>query len=207
MTVALTDFTKYVRLETPGCGEPVMLDAILRVAIDFCTRTELLSEIIELVMSPALATYTVAPTDPLLYPARLRNVIKNTLPLDPTNAASYTLRTDRNEAGSPLAYFAPTRSQVTFAPIPNAVETLELDLVLRPARAATVLPDVLFDEWASAIAAGAKAQLMSMTGMPWANEKLAAFYQYQYDADVRTAAAEVASGNVGGAMRIAVSPL
>lgn len=207
MPVALTDFAKYVRPEVPGCPEPVLLDAILESCITFCTRTELLSEIVELVTSVALATYNVAPSAATLYLARLRTVLKDTLPLDKTDAASYALLTDRSEAGSPLKYFAPTRNQITFAPIPNVAETIELDIVLRPTRTATVVPDVLFDEWATTIATGAKAALMAMANVPWSNLPQAALYGMVYDDGVRTAAAEVSSGNVGAAMHIAVSPI
>jgi hypothetical protein len=208
MAVALEDFAKYVRPEVPDCPDILIADALLRTCIDFCTRTELLSEIVELVTSATLATYPVTPTDADLYPARLRAVIDaNGLPLEKTDAASYALRTDRNEAGSPLVYFAPTRNQLTFAPIPNAVETIELDVVLRPTRTATVVPDVLYDEWASTIAHGAKGLLLAMGGMPWGNLQQAALYGLAYDADVRTATVEAAAGNVGGAMRIAVTPI
>lgn len=208
MTVALADFAKYVRPEVPGCAEPVLLDAILESCIDFCTRTELLSEIVPLVTSVALATYTVTPTDAALYPARLRSVVNATpLPLTKTDAASYELLTDRSAAGSPLKYFAPTRNQITFAPIPNAVETIKLGIVLRPTRTAAVVPNVLFDEWAVLIAAGAKAALMAMANVPWSNLTQAAIYGMAYDAGVRTAAVEVASGNVGASMHIVVSPI
>lgn len=208
MTVALADFAKYVRPEVPGCAEPVLLDAILESCIDFCTRTELLSEIVQLVTSATQGTYTVTPTDAALYPARLRSVVNATLlPLGKTDAASYALLSDRSNAGSPLKYFAPTRNQITFAPIPNAVEKIELGIVLRPARTAAVVPNVLFDEWATVIAAGAKATLMAMTNVPWSNLNQAAIYGMTYAAGVSTAAVEVASGNVGAAMHIVVSPI
>ena len=71
MPTAIADFVKYVRTEVPGCPEPLIDDAVMRTCIDFCTRTELLSEIIELVTSATLPTYAVTPTDADLDPARL----------------------------------------------------------------------------------------------------------------------------------------
>jgi len=207
MPTAIADFVKYVRTEVPGCPEPLIEDAVMRTCIDFCTRTELLSEIIELVTSATLPTYVVTPSDADLYPARLRAALKNGLPLDKTDVASYALRSDRSDAGSPLAYFAPTRAQITFAPIPNAAETIELDLVLRPARDATDVPDVLYEEWVTAIAAGAKGLLLSMEGQPWANAALAAYHQNTYHTELDTASVEVASGNVGAAMHVSPSPI
>ena len=204
---ALADFAKYVRPEVPGCPEPLITDAVLRACIDFCTRTELLSEIIELPTEATVATYAITPTDPELYPARLRNVLKNKLPLDKTDAATHAVSRERHDSRSPEKYFAPTRKQITFAPVPDSVETIELDLVLRPDRDATTVPDVLFDEWATAIASGAKSLLQMMEGSAWANAALGAYHKTNYDADVATAAVQAAMGNVGGAMHVAITPI
>lgn len=203
----LTDFAKYVRPEVPGCAEPILLDAILEACIDFCTRSELLSEIVTQALVAGTKTYTLTPTNAALYPARLRVVLKEGLPLTPTNAASYALLPERTGSGTPTTYFAPTRNQVTLAPVPNAAATLEFDLVLRPTRTATSVPQVLFDEWVKTIANGAKAQLMAQVGRPWANAALAVYFQGLFDDAVATAAAQVAMGNTGAAMHVAVSPL
>jgi hypothetical protein len=207
MTAALTDFAKYVRPEVPGCAEPLLLDAILESCIDFCTRSELLSEIVEQVLVASTKTYSLTPTDATLYPARLRAVLNDGVELTPTNAASYTLLSERTDSGTPTYYFSPTRSQVTLAPVPDTAATLEFDLVLRPVRTATTVPSVLFDEWAKAVANGAKAQLLAQVGRPWANAALAGYFQGLYDDAVATAAAQVAMGNTGAAMHVAVSPL
>lgn len=207
MAKALTDFAKYVRQDAPGCAEPILLDAILDTCIDFCTRTELLSEIVKQAMVVDTKTYTLTPTDAATYPARLRAVTNDGVPLTPTDAASYTLLPARTEAGVPTTYFSPTRNQITLAPVPNTTTPLEFDLVLRPTRAATSVHDVLLEEWVTAIADGARARLLASAGRPWANAELAGYFQGRYDDAVATAAAQTAMGNTSAAMHIAVSPL
>lgn len=204
MAVALSDFANGVRVEVPGCPEPLITDAILNACIDFCTKTELVSELVSLTLVPPAVDYEV-PVDPALYPAKVRNVLKNGVPLDKTTAALYALSTRRSVSGPVEAFYAPTHKNLVFEPIPSSAEALELDVVLRPAMAATEVPDVLFDEWKTTIAAGAKADLMLRAGVPWANPALGAFYQKLYDGAVATAAVAVAHGNADTPMRIAAS--
>lgn len=180
-----------------------MLDAVRRICIDFCTRSALLSEIIPLTLIANTKTYTITPTSAAEYPAKIRNVLVDELPLGKTNAESYPLLTERTENGAPKLFFAPVRNQITLAPIPNLAGTAEVDVVLRPARAATVVADVLYEEWATTIAMGTKSELMLMTGMTWANPELGAYYKTRYDMDIGTAGVEAATGNAGAAMRVA----
>ncbi len=44
---------------------------------------------------------------------------------------------------------------------------------LKPTRAASALPGILYNDWFEAIEAGAKANLMIMPGKPWSNPQLA----------------------------------
>jgi hypothetical protein len=46
-----------------------------------------------------------------------------------------------------------------------------------------------------------------MEGSAWANAALGAYRKTNYDADVATATVQVATGNVGGAMHIAITPI
>lgn len=202
MTAQLSDFAKYVRPGVPGCPEPILLDAIQSAAIDFCTKTEILTEILELDLVIDQVTYPVTPTDARLYPAQLRAVLKNDLPIDPTTAARYASSSERKTPGSPTKYYAPAKNQVTFSPIPSAVETLELDVVLRPARDTTEVPDVLLEEWGEVIGAGAQARLLEMPAAAWFNADLSQYKKGLYDQGVATAAAEVAQGNTTAAMRV-----
>lgn len=204
---ALADFARYVRLEVPACPEPVATDAMLRACIDFCTRTELLSEIVSLNTVASQAAYAVASTDNTLYPAIVRAVLKNKLPLTPLDAPRYALLAERTESGSPEYYYAPNRGALRLARIPDAIEALELDLVLCPKRTATTVPDSLYEEWVSELASGAKALLLLMTGSPWANADLGAYHKGLYDSAVATAAASAANGNARAAMHVAMTPI
>lgn len=208
MAKALDDFANHVRVEVPACPEPMILDALLRTCIDFCTRTEMFSEIIELPTQTDVVSYAIAASSQDMYPARIRNVINgNKKPLDKSDAASYAISTRRKDTGPAETYHAPTRAQLVVEPIPSTGETLEVDVVLRPARAAANVPDVLFDEWLTAIANGAKADLMSKINTPWFNAELSLYYKGLYDDDVATCSVQVAAGNVGAAMRVSPIPL
>jgi len=58
--------------------------------------------------------------------------------------------------------------------------TFNVTSMLRPTRAATSLPDLLYNEWFEAIESKAKAELMLMPGKPWSDSQLAGINQKKY---------------------------
>ena len=203
MPVALSEFAKQVRVEVAGCPEPMILDAIRGACRDFCSKTEVWSRIDEITLVPETADVALVFAD-TEYPARIRNVLRDQEPIEKAGSAEvFAQLPERVQSGPPEYVFARTKKTLTFAPIPQQAETLEVDLVLQPSGTATEVEDVLYDEWSGAIAAKAKSVLMAMSNVAWSNPAFAEYYEGKYDEAVATAAVAVAKGNTAAPMRVA----
>ena len=71
-----------------------------------------------------------------------------------------------------------------FLVFPLPTESIYLQLAFKPALTAATVADVLFDSHAEDIAAGAKARLMAMRDMPFADIKYAAVNRQAYESAV-----------------------
>lgn len=122
-----------------GCPTPVLTDAVVQAAEDFCERTWLWRG--EAVPQEAVADQVVYVLEPDV----------------PDGVQAEVLVVHRVLVdGSPVSVTTPTRDQIRFWSAPRTGAEITASLVLKPARDSANLPAVLWEEWQDAIAAGAR---------------------------------------------------
>lgn len=184
---ALAAFIPYVAPEVPGCPEPLMEDAIRRACIEFCRRSEILREALSVSTVTEQDYVTLAPVGGDV--ARVYDVMIDDVPLDRTRRADYP---NDGDTGEPDFYYVEGLDVLRLYPVPDAVYTLDVNVVVMPGSAATEVDDILLSQHRYTIAAGARAALLSMANQPWSNpaegEKNATLFMRQTDkARTRTA--------------------
>lgn len=187
-----SDFHPIVRLEATDAPLPIIDNAILRAATEFCRRTGIwieeqdpISTIIDEIQ------YDLEPpTDSIV--DRLLSVVID-------GAAIGSARTqdlDKNisnwrtaDSGPPANYYFDTPDILSLRPAPDKVYTIAATMVLRPSSDATTLPDLLlrYDE---AIGFGAITRLLEMGGKSWSNPNGAISYKGQFEREITNTGAK-----------------
>ena len=166
----LKDFSKWVRPFVPMCPEPVLLDAILQSAIEFCERTRCNVEHVDITTAIGQAIYPIA-VQAGYEPSKVLTLKRGIYPLNPTDYRDVEV-TPLYSSTTPSEYFMDADNTLYLYPTPLASEVLTLSLVTNPTVEATEVPDMLMtNRRYLTIAAGAKARLM-IENSPWANPQL-----------------------------------
>lgn len=184
---ALAVFIPYIAPEVPGCPEPLMEDAIRRACIEFCRRSEILREALPVDTVAGEDTVTLAPVGGDV--ARVYDVMIDDVPLDRTRRADTP---NDQDPGEPDYYYVEGVNTLRLYPVPDAIYTLDVNVVVMPTATATEVDDILLSQHRYTIAAGARAALFSMANQPWSNpaaaDTNASYFMHQADkARTRTA--------------------
>jgi hypothetical protein len=141
-------FIDYVMPEVPGCPQPLIKQELLRVAISFCTDSWIwqLDEEHEVLDGNSTITLTIASG---------QAVTGCQLSIDGSGFNEYTRSAET----------------VTLDDARTADTTFDTTVFLKPTRAATALPDILYNDWFEAIEAGAISNLMLMPKKKWFNSR------------------------------------
>ena len=148
------DFLRLVMPELPKCPNIIVGDAVHDVVRDFLNETGIKTVTCS-VVGTGITDYVlseITPTDEIIRFDGLRIAAE---PIPPNG--------------------------VHFAVPVMKGRVLQLAAVVRPRRSdSMVIPDVLLDRWADAIAAGVKFRLMSQVGKEWSNPGQATYYKDEY---------------------------
>jgi hypothetical protein len=186
---ALTLFLSHVEPYVQGASLPTLIQALRDTCIDFCARTDLVQEINPQNVVADQQDYAVETTPASMHQlARVLGVMwegKWLVPALPDGVESDVALTGAAigevdlVTGDPGYYFqkTPTATSVSLHPIPDTALTagLTIKASYKPTQAATEVADVLYDEYASQIGAGAAARLMTTPGQPYTSPNAAAF--------------------------------
>ena len=163
------------------CPEIQVLDAILRAGIDFCKRTKIMQQVVQLTTAANTPSYDLQSLMTAgSEPDEVLAVSRDGHDFDPTSQYD-ALRSELSaETGTPNAYYLDGR-KLYLVLTPSAIETLLVTIKARPAENATTLPDDLYRRYSSEIAAGAKSFLMMQANQPWSNLNQAVIYKNVFD--------------------------
>lgn len=102
------------------------------------------------------------------------------------------------EVGTPEYYTQQDTMSLLLVPAPSAAETgsIKIKAAIKPGIAATGVDDWLFSQYRLAIAAGAKAKMMAMPNVGWANPERAALNEAKFEDAISTAITKANSGYV-----------
>jgi len=150
-------FTDLLLPYLPGCPTAIIKTEVLQSAIRFCEDTWIWQQDAE---------KTIAGGE---------DEISFTLPVGSKMIGVQILIN-----GSIVNSYTKGESKVTLDDAVASSKTFQTTVYLAPTRAASDLPDLLYDTWFEAVAAGAKVPLMMMPGHPWHNQRGAMVEQTKY---------------------------
>lgn len=210
---ALTLFTPFVAPKVLGCTDPLIEEAVLNACIEFASKSCIVRQVTNDAAVADLTEYDVDQPS-MLRVNRIHDVFFKRTRLTPraqhmiTDAvAAYgeSVAGKSAAAGLPCEWVSrdPAQATVSVYPAPALSEADAITIVasMVPTISATRVPDVLYDDYARDIAAGAVAELMLVPAQPWSNPVLAGVYRRQFDAAATAAAALSRTGLGTGSLR------
>jgi hypothetical protein len=180
MSAALTGVRPYVLPDVANCPMPIVDQAIVRAAIRFCAKTGVwrYTHATQAVVEATVA-YSFAPPAG----AKVERVLAAWLdgqPLTVKNATDLLGVADwTTETGTPKYLVVLSDSQ--FRVYPLGAGDVDMEVTLKPARAATTIDDNVFETHVEAIASGALEILLAKPGKPWSKPEHAAHHKGKFE--------------------------
>lgn len=206
----VASFLPFVVPYLPGVSDPMAEQAIVSACIEFCGRSLLVQntsvenavvgesdvDVEEPAMMALVKVLAVYHLDAELK-SRAREMV-----LRGTAARGEAIAGVTSTTGTPTEWFNrdPSSPVVSVYPAPSEAATAAFTIVAahQPTRTATKVADVLFDDYAEDIAAGAIARLLLMPAQPFTAPALSKPYRDQF-LDAVKAAATLARVGLGAA--------
>lgn len=181
MAKRLDAFTPKVMAKgTTGAPPSIVEDSVREVCIDLCLRAGVWEFTSLFDLQDNVGDY------PLLIPEPARLVA--------VKSVSYLGRTYRPLPGASWCQcgttrvFVPNLAQIFIEPAPTVADdvdpTCSVEMTLRPESDAVIVPDLLYDDYADAIAMGAAARLFMIPNQPWTNLAVSQRLMSLYEAAV-----------------------
>lgn len=177
---AWDQFLRDIRLDVPGCPEPVAEHAALRAAQEFFERTGAWKVWLEPIRTqPGVMEYDIE----LERGSELVRIERATLagrPADITTPDALPDDWKTSQAGISDCICTSDRKTLIVLPVPTAVVVLQVEATLKPSNRAEGIEDYLYDLYVESIAFGAKARLMQQPAKPYSNPALAGVYEGRF---------------------------
>lgn len=210
----LSVFTPRIAPYVIGCPEPLIEQKTLDACIDFCARSLIVQLTSNQNAVADLSEYDVEEPSmlqlvrPLAVFFRRQRLTARAKAMVTDAVAAYgeAVAGETIASGTPSEWFVrdlegPT---VSIYPPPELSEddAVTITAAFQPTLAATRVPDILYDDYAADIAAGALYQLMLMPQQPWSNPPLALQNEKRFNAAISGAAALARTGLGTGSLRV-----
>jgi hypothetical protein len=182
----LSDFYGRVAPYALGVPDSLMEQAVRDACIEFCSTTLLMQQMldpitvvegtVEYELSSPVTDTVVTMVSEVWHGTRKLElpIVDNIYPV----GAFDVTQADSANSLSWYYHIEPTQILRVF-PKPTAAATtytLTVRAALKPTRTAQTVPDVLYDEWAEAIAASALSKILMLPGQSFSDPKAATFY-------------------------------
>jgi hypothetical protein len=213
---AYDDFLPYVLQDVPGCPEIAAVHAIRNTVIDFCEK----SLVVQVDLDPVSlvanqADYDLEPPTNRLVTKVIHLFYKNKelAPFGQDAVPSATFynpsATDADGKTNPRGWSQKDTTTFTVWPVPHESKTnaITIRAALKPTRKSTSCDDILFEDYAEYIGAGAKARLMVTPNKSYTNLQLVQTQNQLYMQGVNMARQRVSRGHTRANLRIKMVPI
>lgn len=216
---AFNDLYTEILPDVPGCSEPLMDRAIRNAVVQFCERARVLRETLPKINVVAdQAEYSCAPSDPtnralvhvwhLTFEGKpVERKTEDQLDLEFEEAqdryaylfyhhhayAGFDSDDWRTAKTSRPRYFYEKRpDKVRLVGIPTTAITdgLEIEIILKPTRAATAVDDFVIEDYYKTLAHGALAELLALPKKPWTDGGLSQYHRGHFEDGIAQAHAD-----------------
>lgn len=182
MATAYDAYLPYVLPETPGCPEIVAIQAIRNAVIEFCEKSLLLQRDHDPISTVAeVSDYDFDPPTGYLVTKLMRawyqrTELKVLAPDNVADPAIYNALGNKALSGNPISLAQKDEVTFTLYPVPqySVANAVTMRVALKPTRASVAAEDILFENWAETIAAGAKYRICATPNKGYTNPQSAA---------------------------------
>jgi hypothetical protein len=204
MTEAIASWEHKITPYVPNLAYPAFINAVRGAAIQFCTKTEIWRETLDRIdvvadegsvdlAVPGATGGEIVGIGNVKYKENgaADDQFRN---LDPyskiqENLSSYGSWEFQTSTQPNGYYLGEDKTKLYFYKIPT-VESLSgllVEVILKPSKTCTTLPDLLWNNWDQAIADGAKARLLGQNAQPWFNPQLAGAWMNAFERKINEA--------------------
>ena len=202
--VSLETFLPLIRGRLPGCPDLILVDAIRDACIEFCQRTQLLTEDLSVDVVANERAVELLPDTDLTWEV-LKVWRAGGEPLTPVNRQALAEQDDDVNTGTPGYYYVEGDRYLVLGPVPDANETLQVRVTLRPKDNATRVHDVLWQDYRQPLCAGARAWVRRHYG-EWVNPQTEAEDRKLFEYSLHNTNIRRAHGGVGTLLRARAQP-
>lgn len=199
------DFLSRVLIEVPGCPEISALQAVRDSCIEFCEKSLILTRDHDPVTVKAgVVDYELEPPSGYLVVKVMQAWLDNNklepMAYDIIREASVYNRlfsAYQSAPSTPIRYLQKDERSVSLWPLAdkNYANGLTMRVALKPTRSSTTVEDVLFEDYAEAIASGALGRLMSSVGKAYSSAQGAALHKAQFTQGLNVARQRASHGH------------
>lgn len=204
----LSQFLPRVLVYTPACSEPMLIQALLDTAIDFCEKTAAVRYLAGPEPVPAnTASVALCSTNRQLEITMVLRAYLNDEELAPTPAD--LVRYPAPQTTKPTSYTYAKQgcdTQVILNAFADEDYTLTAEVVVKPTRTAESVPEELFEKWVDAIVAGTLARIYMIPGQPFSAPDAGAYQQARYARMVHNARIDASHGRLRGSLTVKLRP-
>lgn len=200
-------FFPYVLPDVVGAPEPLVVHHIRNACIEFCEKSLILTRDHDpITVIQGICDYDLEPPGGYLVIKVQRAWLENN-PLDPIapdfvrEAAVYNrlfASYNAESRSTPHYYLQKDERTISLWPLPDRkfVNGLTLRVALKPTRTSTDIEDVIFEEYAEAIAAGALFRLQASPGKAYTNPEMAVVNKGFFEQGINVARQRASRGHV-----------
>ncbi len=204
MATSIEVFLPMVRGRLPGCPDLILTDAVRDACIEFCKRTRLLTEDITLDVVQGERTVELYPDSDTAWEV-LKVWRTDGEVLTATNRQDLADSDYDIDSGTPRGYYLEGDRLLVLGAYPDASETLQARVTLRPKDTATRVPDVLWQDYRQPLCAGARAWVRRHYG-EWINDKQEVEDRSVFELGVHQANLRRARGGANAQLRVRAHP-
>ena len=204
----LADIVHYVRLETPLVMDAIIVQTMAAVAMDFCMRTKVWSEVQDPIpLVDGVSQYDMEPVTGarVVEISRVWLPIGEVLPITLDTLAQVLPNWQSATAFAPRYYNAARDwDSLTVFPTPLGANRTPMTFraVYAPLRTTLTLPDFLADRFLDPLVSGTKARLMTQVNVPWSNPPAGLMHKDIYEGEVLAARIAQLHDRVPGALTV-----
>lgn len=212
MSVSYEMFFSNVLPEVPGCPEITAFNAIQNAAIEFCEKSMILQvDHDPITVVKGIVDYDLEPPSGYIIVKVMKAWLESS-PLDPmapdfvTDPAIYNrlFTSYQAQPGQPSKFIQKDPRTISVWPLPDKqyANGLTMRVAIKPARAAEVIDDLIYEDYYEAIASGALARLLNSQGKPYSSRDGAAVADRQFRQAINVARQRALHGHNRAQMQV-----
>ncbi len=198
-------FLSRVLIEVPGCAEISAIQAIKDTCIEFCEKSLVVTRDHDpITIVSGIVDYDLEPPTGYLVVKVMKAWVENNeiQPMAPDvvrNASVYNrlFSSYQSAPSTPIRFLQKEERSISLWPVPDKKYSngLTLRVALKPTRSSTTIEDVVFEDYAETIAAGALRRLHLSFDKPYTDERRASARQAEFMSGVNVARQRTSHGH------------